>query len=61
MLQIQDLQMYHRQTLQPLIEDVAFIIQPGEKVALIGGEGSGKSSLLQWIASPEKDLSYVTI
>ncbi|MBC2667981.1 ATP-binding cassette domain-containing protein [Novosphingobium piscinae] len=42
---------------EPSLRDIAFRIEPGEKIALIGKSGSGKSTLLRAIAGllPDKD------
>lgn len=61
MLQIHDLNMYHTHNHHQLIEAGNFIINAGDRVALIGGEGTGKSSLLKWIYSKELTPEYITI
>lgn len=61
MLQVQNLTIYHTYNHHPLIEKAQFTINPGDKVALVGSEGTGKSSLLQWIYNPSKVSDYVTI
>jgi len=46
-----------RRTDQPLIDDLSFTVNEGEKVAIIGSEGTGKSTLLKWLLN--RDLDYV--
>lgn len=41
-----------------IVEGFYLTINPGDKVALIGEEGNGKSTLLQWIADPDRVESY---
>ncbi len=36
--------------LEPVLRDVSFLINPGEKVAIVGANGSGKTTLLRIIA-----------
>jgi ATPase subunit of ABC transporter with duplicated ATPase domains len=52
MLQINHLSIIHRADDRKLIEDLSFSMEQGEKIALIGEEGNGKSTLLKWIADP---------
>ncbi|MGO4937327.1 ATP-binding cassette domain-containing protein [Fundicoccus sp. Sow4_H7] len=49
MLQINHLSISHTKSLNPLIKDLSFTINPGDKIAVIGEEGNGKSTLLKWI------------
>ena len=52
MLIIKDLSLYLKQDLRLIIKDFNFTLKPGDKVALIGEEGNGKSSLLKAIYQP---------
>lgn len=52
MLQIKNLTIYHKKDLHTLLEDFSFVLGEKEKVALIGEEGNGKSTLLKLIYSP---------
>lgn len=54
MLQVKKLTMHHMKDLKAIIKDLSFTVNPGDKVALIGEEGNGKSTLLKWI---NRDLS----
>ena len=36
-----------------LIRALSFTINPGEKIAIIGHEGTGKSTLLKWLENPD--------
>ncbi len=47
MLQIKKLSLTHRKDLRPLISELTFSLQPGERIAVIGEEGNGKSTLLK--------------
>ena len=58
MLQIRNLSMIHSKDLKPLIEDISFVLNPGDKAVIIGEEGNGKSTLLKWIFDPEMTGDY---
>ena len=47
MIQIQHLTITHTKDLRELVHDLNLTIATGEKVAIIGEEGNGKSSLLR--------------
>lgn len=49
MLQIKNLTITHRKDNRVLMEDVSFSLNAGDKLAIIGEEGNGKSSLLKLI------------
>lgn len=49
MLQIQNLSIYHRKDLRPIVENFTFCLNPGDKAVIIGEEGNGKSTLLKLI------------
>ena len=59
MLQIKNLSVYHNKDLTPLIENLSFSLRSGERAALIGEEGNGKTTLLR-IAAGE-DVPYVSV
>lgn len=59
MFQINGLRMTHRRDSRVLIDGFSTTIAPGDKVALIGEEGNGKSTLLKWIANPSMIEPYV--
>ena len=58
MLEIKNLSVYHNKDLTPLISDLSFTLRPGERAALIGEEGNGKSTLLRLLAG--LDAPYVS-
>ena len=58
MLQVQHFQLIQRKDNRVLVEDLSFVVNDGEKVAIIGEEGDGKSSLLRWIENPAHIESY---
>lgn len=47
MLQIRDLQITMKKDLRALVEGLTFSLNPGDKMAVIGEEGNGKSTLLK--------------
>ncbi len=61
MLQIKDLTVIHMKDLRTLFESVSFVINRGDKTALIGEEGDGKSTLIKWIFDPELTEDYADI
>lgn len=52
MLQVKDLTITHRRDLRVLVEGLSFVLNPGDKAAVIGEEGNGKSTVLKWIFDP---------
>lgn len=58
MLQITSLTLTHRRDLRTLVEDFSFVLNPGDKAAIIGEEGNGKSTILKWIYDPQLIDSY---
>ncbi|HEL1587283.1 TPA: ABC-F family ATP-binding cassette domain-containing protein [Streptococcus suis] len=53
MLQIKNLTINHQKDFRPLVNNLSISIQTGDKVAIIGEEGNGKSSLLKLIMDPK--------
>ncbi|SQF66086.1 ATPase components of ABC transporters [Streptococcus dysgalactiae subsp. equisimilis] len=51
----------HHKDLKNLVKDVTFKVQPGDKMAIIGDEGTGKSTLLQAFLDPELINDYATL
>ena len=47
MIQVKDLTLTHRKDLRELAVDFSFVINDGDKAAIIGEEGNGKSTLLK--------------
>ncbi|HFU4203674.1 TPA: ATP-binding cassette domain-containing protein [Streptococcus suis] len=56
LLTTQHLSLDHQKDLRNLVHDLNLIVNPGDKIAIIGEEGNGKSSLLQALM----DTSLVT-
>lgn len=49
MLKIQNLTITHKKDLREIVKDLSLTLNPGDKAALIGEEGNGKSTLLKLI------------
>ena len=44
-----------------IVEDLSFTVPDGAKVALIGEEGNGKSTILKWLYDPALVEGYATV
>lgn len=58
MLQIKNLNIFHKKDLRSLVKDFSCVLNDGDKAVIIGEEGNGKSTLLKWIYAPEMIDSY---
>ena len=64
MLQIKKLTIIHRKDNRVLMQDVSFSLNAGDKLAIIGEEGNGKSSLLKLIYDEslvDEYLDYISV
>ena len=59
MLQIRDLSVTMKKDLRQLLKEFTFALNPGDKAAIIGEEGNGKSTLLKLIYDPALVEGYV--
>ena len=60
MIQIQHLTITHTKDLRELVHDLNLTIATGEKVAIIGEEGNGKSSLLALLVNPIAHFDHLS-
>ena len=58
MLEIKDLTLTLRSDGRELVRDFSFTLHPGDRAVLIGEEGNGKSTLLQYLADPARVEAY---
>ena len=61
MLTIHNLTLAHKKDLTTLVEQLSFSVGPGERIALIGEEGNGKSTLLRAAAGDDSICDYIEI
>ena len=61
MLQIRHLTLTHRRDLRCLLKDFSFTLREGDRAAVIGEEGNGKSTLLQCLYDRRLTESYCDI
>ena len=60
MLQIRNLTITHLKNLKELVKDLSLTVNQGDKVAIIGEEGNGKSTLLKLLLDERLVSSYVS-
>ncbi len=58
MLQVKNLTISHKKDLRELTKDFSFVINDGDKAAIIGEEGNGKSTVLKLLYNPELVEEY---
>ena len=59
MLQVKNLTLIHKKDLTTLIEGLTFTLAPGDRAAIIGEEGNGKSTLLKLLFRRESVEPYI--
>lgn len=58
MLQVKNLNIYHKKDLRPFVTGLSFSLNDGDKAAIIGEEGNGKSTLLKLLYDPAMVEDY---
>ncbi|MBR6790316.1 MAG: ABC-F family ATP-binding cassette domain-containing protein [Oscillospiraceae bacterium] len=58
MIQLKNITVTHKKDLRPLLQDLSFILAPGDRAVIIGEEGNGKSTLLKLIYDPSLVEDY---
>lgn len=61
MPEIRNLTIQHRASGRTLVSDLSFTIQAGDRIAIIGEEGNGKSTLLKYLYDPALVASYADV
>lgn len=59
MLQINGLNLTHKKDLRVILDKFDLVLNYGDKVAIIGEEGNGKSTLMKWIYDSELVEDYI--
>lgn len=59
MLQINGLNLTHKKDLRIILDKFDLVLNYGDKAAIIGEEGNGKSTLMKWIYNPEIVEEYI--
>lgn len=59
MLQLKDVSIIYKKDLRELVSGLSLVLNPGDKAALIGEEGNGKSTLLKLIYDRERVEDYI--
>jgi ATPase subunit of ABC transporter with duplicated ATPase domains len=59
MLQIKNLTISHKKDLRTIVSDFSLTLNDGDKAAIIGEEGNGKSTLIKLIYNPDLIEDYV--
>lgn len=59
MFQVKNLTVTHKKDLTTLVEGLSFTLAPGDRAALIGEEGNGKSTVLKLLYDPALAEPYV--
>ena len=52
MLQVKNLTITHKKDLTTLVEGLTFVLAPGDRAAIVGEEGNGKSTVLKLLYDP---------
>ena len=61
MLEFNNVSIHLKDSGRPLIENFNFVLQPNDKIAIIGEEGNGKSTLLKAVVDKSTVLEYANI
>lgn len=59
MLQINKLTLTHKKDLRTILDQFDLTLNYGDKAAIIGEEGNGKSTLMKWIYDPKTVTDYI--